>query len=136
MIVLRKMNYPGLKPWVSRVKDLKGLRFAPGGHSSPSLKARGFLAGFIKIIFRKGGNEEIWNGSIQICSPRGIFSLAKILFVVLIEDPEEDISQGIIKGDDHGKSGEHHQIGNFAPGEKGSPGFLPASAPRSAEHEA
>jgi len=42
-----RMNYPGLKPWVSQVKDLKCLRFAPGGHSSPSLKARGFLAGFI-----------------------------------------------------------------------------------------
>jgi hypothetical protein len=44
------MNYPGLKPWVSQVKDLKCLRFAPGGHSSPSLKARGFLADFIKIF--------------------------------------------------------------------------------------
>ena len=36
------MNYPGLKPVVSQVKDLKYLRFAPGGHSSPSLKARVF----------------------------------------------------------------------------------------------
>jgi hypothetical protein len=41
------MNYPGLKPWVSQVEDLRCLRFAPGGHSSPSLKARGFLAVFI-----------------------------------------------------------------------------------------
>jgi hypothetical protein len=49
------MNYPGLKPAVSQVKGLNYLRFAPGGHSSPSLKARGFLAGFINLtrFFRR-----------------------------------------------------------------------------------
>jgi len=41
------MNYSGLKPWVSQVEDLKCLRYAPGGHLSPSLKARDFLADFI-----------------------------------------------------------------------------------------
>jgi len=43
------MNYPGLKPGVSRINDPKCLRFAPDSNSSPSLKARGFLAGFIKL---------------------------------------------------------------------------------------
>ena len=47
------MNYPGLKPCVSQVKDLKFLRFAPGGHSSPSLKARRFLAQLLKARRRR-----------------------------------------------------------------------------------
>jgi len=41
------MNYPSLKPGASRVNDPKCLRFTPGGHSSPDLKARGVLADFI-----------------------------------------------------------------------------------------
>jgi hypothetical protein len=44
-----KVNYHGLKPVVSvgPVKQIC-LRFAPGGHSSPGLKARGFLADYLK----------------------------------------------------------------------------------------
>jgi hypothetical protein len=47
------MNYRGLKPVVSQVNDLNFLRFAPGVHSSPSLKARGFLAGFMKDVIKE-----------------------------------------------------------------------------------
>jgi hypothetical protein len=53
-----------------------------------------------------------------------------------MEDPEDEIPKEIIKGEDHGKSGEHYQIGSFTLGEKGSPEFLLALAPRSADHEA
>jgi hypothetical protein len=37
------MNYPNFKPRASRINDPKNLRFAPAGHSSPSLKARRVL---------------------------------------------------------------------------------------------
>jgi hypothetical protein len=45
--LLEEMNrLPGLKPWVSGIRR-NNLRFAPGGHSSPGLKAWSFLADFI-----------------------------------------------------------------------------------------
>jgi len=47
LLGLKKKNpLPGLKPWVSGIRR-NNLRFAPGGHSSPGLKAWSFLADFI-----------------------------------------------------------------------------------------
>jgi DNA-binding IclR family transcriptional regulator len=40
---------PGLKPWVSGMRR-NSLRFAPGSHSSPGLKAWSFLADFINSL--------------------------------------------------------------------------------------